>query len=403
MKILAVDTSTAMATAAVTDDGRLLALSSAMSPKGHSQKIFGLLKRVLDESSTTIENIDAFVCSLGPGSFTGLRIGATAVTGLAHGLKKKLIGLSTLDVLAAGFYGFDGYICPILDAQRSSVYSSLYFWTDGKLKKVEDFEVVEIEKLEERIHLSILNHLIGEETDETVKADFDEISKLHQVMFCGDAVPLFAEKINEFKNMKVHISPGERIYPSAGVAAWLAGEKIKENSENTEPGTLRLEYIRKAQAEVEYSHRNPIFVRPMILEDIEQVHEIETLCFPTPWSLDSFRQEMENSMALYLIAVVGGRVAGYAGLWQIMDEGHITNVGVHPGFQGMGIGEKLMRELIKESEKRQLVNMTLEVRASNFPAINLYNKLSFHVEGVRKGYYTDTKEDGLVMWLNMKE
>lgn len=400
MKILAVDTSTAMATAAVTEDGKLLALSSAMSPKGHSQRIFGLLEKVLEESKVNIDNIDVFVCSVGPGSFTGLRIGATAVTGLAHGMKKKLIGLPTLDILAAGFFGFGGYVCPILDAQRSSVYSALYFWDNGHLKKIEDFGVVEIEKLEDKIHKAIFDHISEEAADESVKLEFEEFAKLYKVLFCGDAVPLFIEKIKDFKNMDVLIAPGERIYPSAGAAAWLA--EVRE-SELLEPGALRLEYIRKAQAEVEYSHRNPINIRLMGLEDIDQVHGIENLCFAIPWSLDSFKAEMENSMALYLVAEVGGRIAGYAGLWQIIDEGHITNVAVHPGFQGMGIGEKLMKELIEESKKRCLNSMTLEVRINNLPAINLYKKLKFDIEGLRKGYYTDTNEDGLIMWLRMKD
>ena len=399
MKILAVDTSTAMATAAVSEDGKLLALSSAMSPKGHSQKIFGLLKRVLEESNTLIEEIDVFACSIGPGSFTGLRIGATAVTGLAHGMKKELVGLPTLDVLAAGIYGFGGYVCPILDAQRSSVYSALYCWIDGELKKIENFGVVEMDKLEDRIHQAILSFLTEEEDNEEIQEELGELVNLSHVLFCGDGVPLFREKIQEFKRIKPQIAKGDKVYPSAAVAAWLAEESVGKGA----PGTLRLEYIRKAQAEVEYSHRNPINIRMMDSNDIEQVHDIESLCFSTPWSEDSFRQEMENPMAFYLVAEVGGRVAGYAGIWQIIDEGHITNVGVHPGFQGMGIGEKLMRELIKESEKRLLFNMTLEVRVSNLSAINLYKKLKFHEAGVRKGYYTDTREDGLIMWLNMKE
>ena len=422
MKILAVDTSTAMATAAVTEDGKLLALSSAMSPKGHSQRIFGLLEKVLEESNVSIDNIDVFVCSVGPGSFTGLRIGATAVTGLAHGMKKKLIGLPTLDVLAAGFFGFGGYVCPILDAQRSSVYSTLYFWDNGSLNKVEDFGVVEIDKLENKIHMAIFDHIFEDAAGESVKSEFEEFAKLYKVLFCGDAVPIFIEKIKDFKNMDVLIAPGERIYPSAGAAAWLAEENIKSAESSaegradgmadsvadvksifSEPGTLRLEYIRKAQAEVEYSHRNPINIRLMELEDVNQVHGIENLCFAIPWSLDSFKAEMENSMALYLVAEVGGRIAGYAGLWQIIDEGHITNVAVHPGFQGMGIGEKLMKELIEESKKRCLNSMTLEVRINNLPAINLYKKLKFDIEGFRKGYYTDTNEDGLIMWLRIKD
>lgn len=379
MKILTVDTSTSMATAAVYEDGKLLSLNSAMAPKGHSQKIFGLLKQVLIEANLKIEEIDIFGCSVGPGSFTGLRIGATAVTGLAHGLKKKLVGVPTLDVLAAGIFQFNGLICPMLDAQRNSVYSAVYKWEEGELIKLIDFGVIEIDNIEEQISKLPLDNL-------------------KTVVFCGDAVPIYKERIEKFSSVNSVIPHGGLIYPSASALAWLV-EKRKNNP--NVPGELRLEYIRKAQAEVEYSHRNPVNIRKMIPDDINQIHDIENLCFKSPWSKEAFRDELVNPMAIYIVAEVAGRLAGYCGFWEIIDEAHITNVGVHPGFQGMGIGEKLMKAAMSTAKERFLDKMTLEVRESNIVALNLYKKLSFKSAGIRKGYYTDTKEDAVIMWLNL--
>ncbi len=387
MKILTVDTSTSMATAAVYEDGKLLSLNSSMAPKGHSQKIFGLIKQVIVEANIKVEDIDIFGCSIGPGSFTGLRIGATAVTGLAHGLRKKLIGIPTLDVLAAGIFRFDGMICSMLDAQRNSVYSAVYRWEENELVKLEDFGVIEIDKIEERI-ASLLQKFSN--------IDFSNNKK--NVVFCGDALPIYEERIKAFNAFSAIIPQGGLIYPSASALAWLV-DKRKDDSSN--PGELRLEYIRKAQAEVEYSHRNPINIRKMRIDDIDQVHEIENMSFRTPWSKEAFFEELKNLLSMYLVAEVGGRIAGYCGLWKIIDEAHITNVGVHPGYQGMGIGEMLMKEAMINSKEDGMDKMTLEVRTSNLAALNLYKKLNFKSAGIRKGYYTDTKEDAVIMWVSL--
>jgi ribosomal-protein-alanine N-acetyltransferase len=142
-----------------------------------------------------------------------------------------------------------------------------------------------------------------------------------------------------------------------------------------------------------------IWVRPMKREDIRQVLNIERLCFPTPWSYEAFRVELEgNHCARYVVAEQEGMVKGYGGMWIILDEAHITNVAVHPHYRGQGIGEAIMRALIDTAVNLKLGSMTLEVRVSNTIAQNLYKKLGFTGVGIRKGYYTDDGEDALIMW-----
>ncbi|MCG0240037.1 MAG: ribosomal protein S18-alanine N-acetyltransferase [Firmicutes bacterium] len=137
----------------------------------------------------------------------------------------------------------------------------------------------------------------------------------------------------------------------------------------------------------------------MTLADVDGVVAVERLCFLTPWSRQAFVRELtENPHARYLVARAGGTVVGYAGMWLVLDEAHVTNVAVHPDWRRQGLGERLMRGLMDWARAEGATRMTLEVRVSNQPAQELYRKLGFQPSGIRRGYYTDTGEDALIMW-----
>lgn len=137
----------------------------------------------------------------------------------------------------------------------------------------------------------------------------------------------------------------------------------------------------------------------MRLEHLNQVMEIEKASFPSPWSRYSFVNEvMKNSFAYYIVAVSDKNVVGYAGMWLILDEAHITSVAVHPHHRGNGIGRALMQEMVRRAAMMGINKMTLEVRPSNTAARHLYATLGFIERGVRKGYYADTREDAIIMW-----
>lgn len=142
-----------------------------------------------------------------------------------------------------------------------------------------------------------------------------------------------------------------------------------------------------------------VIIRQAKPEDVEDIYEIEKLCFPDPWSIDSLEYELEeNPRAFYIVAELDGQVVGYAGLWWIEDEGHITNVAVKPGYRNRRIGEGIISVMIDFTSKEGIRHHTLEVRRSNDPAIGLYEKFGFHTEGVRKRYYRNNGEDALIMW-----
>jgi ribosomal-protein-alanine N-acetyltransferase len=139
-------------------------------------------------------------------------------------------------------------------------------------------------------------------------------------------------------------------------------------------------------------------VAPMTLADIEQVHAIERASFPVPWPSYAFRQELEaNRMAHYLVARSADEVIAYGGIWLMVDEAHVTSFAVRPDHRRLGIGGRLMLELMELSVHLGARVVTLEVRLSNEAARLLYGRFGFRPVGVRPRYYSDNGEDALIM------
>jgi ribosomal-protein-alanine N-acetyltransferase len=142
-------------------------------------------------------------------------------------------------------------------------------------------------------------------------------------------------------------------------------------------------------------------IRRACSADIDSLFDIEVKSFTTPWSRTAFEAEMQdNDLACYLVVEEAGKVVAYAGMWLIVDEAHITNVAVLTDYRGKGVGQILMQSMIQAAKERGAVSMTLEVRPSNHAALHLYTKLGFVQRGIRRHYYTDNKEDALIMWLD---
>lgn len=165
-----------------------------------------------------------------------------------------------------------------------------------------------------------------------------------------------------------------------------------------------------------------IIVRRMREEDIPQAVEIEKSAFSRPWSRSVFKATLLLPYAAYYVAVeeddgtserigeeegtgagksasVGGRVVGLCGVKKIFEEGDISNVAVHSDYRGRGICRRMLEQLLSDARMDGVEAFTLEVRASNQPALHLYESLGFRTEGIRPGFYDHPEEDGLIMWL----
>jgi ribosomal-protein-alanine N-acetyltransferase len=139
---------------------------------------------------------------------------------------------------------------------------------------------------------------------------------------------------------------------------------------------------------------------PMQAQHVPEAAAIERLCFSDPWSENSIRAELDNPLGLWLCALCGGRVAGYVGSELVPDEADMMNLAVLPEFRRQGAAELLLQTLVLALKERGIVSLTLEVRASNAPAIALYQKNGFRQVGCRKNYYFHPTEDA---WILRKE
>jgi ribosomal-protein-alanine N-acetyltransferase len=141
----------------------------------------------------------------------------------------------------------------------------------------------------------------------------------------------------------------------------------------------------------------------MRLDDIDAICEIEKEAFTTPWSAGAFHNELTNNQyAHYVVMELDGDIIGYAGMWLIMDEAHITNIAVREKYRGRKLGQRLLMQMQSVALFLGAERMTLEVRVSNTIAQRLYAKLGFIPAGLRKQYYTDNGEDAIIMWAHLR-
>ena len=225
MKILAVETSGAVAGTAVVEDGVLKAEITLNHKMTHSQTIMPLIddmKRYLD---LDLNDVDYIACSAGPGSFTGLRIGAATAKGLAMGVKKPIVPVSTLKSLAYNVYMTDAVICPIIDARRGQVYTAFCEWKDGRLT----------DTVPDRIAMM-----------DDVLSEAEAFGRA--VIFVGDGIFIHGEKIKSHENFV--IAPASCNMPRAASVASLAEELVKEGKFIDGSGFAPV-YLRKSQAERE--------------------------------------------------------------------------------------------------------------------------------------------------------
>lgn len=369
MNLLAVDTSGPVAGVAVLKDGEVAYESAAVNRLTHSVNLMPMIEEALGRAGLDVSEIGLYAAVTGPGSFTGVRIGVSAVKGMAHGAGKPCVGVDALEALAAGACLTDALICPIQDARAGQVYGAAFLAGMPPVRMLPNMA----EALP--VYLDRALAVAGE----------------RRLCFLGDGVSTYRDAIVERLGERAVIAPAHMRYlrpASVGELAWLNRERS-----------------------VDYLALIPVYLRPpagrqgmsavcrrMTLADVPQVHAIEERTFATPWSYQSFVDEMTtNKCARYLVAEEDGRVIAYAGAWLIFEEGHITNIAVDEPYRGRGVGTEVTRALMQYAANMGVQYLTLEVRRSNLVAQKMYQSLGFLKLGLRKRYYEDNGEDAYLM------
>ncbi|NLY48472.1 MAG: tRNA (adenosine(37)-N6)-threonylcarbamoyltransferase complex dimerization subunit type 1 TsaB [Clostridiales bacterium] len=374
MKILALDSSGLVASVAIASEDVIMAEYTVNYKKTHSQTLLPMLDEIVRMVNLDLAEVDAIAVTAGPGSFTGLRIGSATAKGLGLALNKPVIPVPTIDCLAYNLYGTDKLICPIMDARRNQVYTGLYEFEGG------DFVVVSPQK--------------AVSMDEII----DEINGIgKEAIFLGDAVPIQKDRIAERIKVNYSFAPLHLNRQRAGAAAALGIMKYKAGQFETAAEHQPV-YLRVSQAERERTKKT-LLIRDMTVNDVDEVYGIEKETFSEPWSRASFTESLSDPNNTYLVAEADDKIVGYCGFWGIAGEGHICNVAVRQEYRNREIGYTMLKELIARAKSKGIASMTLEVRSSNQPAINLYKKLGFTEAGTRKNFYAKPVEDAIIMWL----
>ncbi len=227
--ILALETATTVASAAVIDEGKLVGEFFLNTAQNHSQSLMPLVDSLLKFISTDIKEIDAFAVSIGPGSFTGLRIGLATVKGMSLALNKPILGIPTLDGLAMNVLGVEGLICPVLDARKNEVYTAVYTTEAKGLRRLTEYMSANPEQLVEKL------------------ATYDR-----RVTVLGDAVDTYRR---HFSRSFIDFAVQANRWPRAAQVAILAWQRF-QRGEADNLYTLSPLYIRRPEAEVRWQAKH---------------------------------------------------------------------------------------------------------------------------------------------------
>jgi tRNA threonylcarbamoyladenosine biosynthesis protein TsaB len=366
MLVLGIENSGSTCSCALADGGTILGEVSGGLPE-HSPVLPGLVDSLLNVAGKSLEEIDLWAISIGPGSFTSLRVGLATVKGLAMASRKPVVSIPTLEAVAREVIYTSGPICALLDARRGEVYYAIYRATGDGLRLLEGPGASSLSVLVERVDRQTLFALSGAAIDRRTRESFER------------------------RSIWLRLSA-----PRASTICRLAAEKFERSGGEDLDGLEPL-YVKPSYAEEGGRTR----IDRMKRDHLDRVIAIETECFAHPWSRRAFLWELDSEIALPAVAMANNEVAGYLVAWSAGDEMHLGNVAVARRYRGKGVGRDLMKWLVEEARRREMVRVTLEVRASNAAAVSLYKRFGFREIAVRQGYYPGG-EDAYLMALDVR-
>ena len=355
-----------------------------------------------------LKSIDAIAVAKGPGSFTGLRIGSATAKGLALALDKPIIPIPTVDGIAYNLYGVEKIICPMMDARRNQVYTGLYTFVAG---------TPEGKSLERKFEMQIIHEQFATSVED-IASRINEIGK--PVVLLGDGVPVYRDQIDKLLKVPYSIAPMHQNRQNAAALVSLAMQYASEgrmvSADEFVPDYLRLSQAEREAKEKkdnkgqekkqQETRKSPglVRVREMTAEDIEDAALLEkTNLGKEAWTQKQLIDALTRDDTIYLVAAKAGRIVGLCGVQNISGEGEITNISVARDCRGEGIGYKMVKQLLERGVGIGIKDYTLEVRASNEPAIRLYERLGFVSEGVRPNFYDEPKDDAVIYWKRSKD
>ncbi len=368
MSLLGLDTSTAGAAACVLRaDGEVFEVApepaALARPPAHARELMPAVAEVMARAGLDWNDLEAIAVGVGPGSFTGLRIGVTTARALAGAAGLGLRPVSSLAALAAGIgAGASGAVAlPLIDAKRGEVFAAAY---DGETRIWAPFA-----------------------------ASPDDVGRSGR----GGR----SQRAGGGRRLGT-ISRGAREGRNQGGARRLGGPRragaAHLPARNGPAGrATRGRSPRLPESPGRQAPVTDLEIRPLTYADLPQVIAIERRAFPTPWSLAMFVLELSKPSGICLAALIEEQMVGYLVCSRYDTVWHLMNIAVDDRLRRQGIATALLERLFELGD-RPNEQYTLEVRTSNDSAIRLYEGFDFRTAGRRRAYYHDNREDALIMW-----
>ncbi len=355
---------------------------------GHTRRLSSLIASALSRAGARARDLGWIATDVGPGSFTGVRVGLATAKALALVSGARLLGASSLTALAHAAGGTKSLTLPLVGAGRRDLYMGFYR-TDSQ----------------GGVHLLAAPRVGPPETLLEAVSEAHALLGDHSVRFVGPGAARERERLEaawpgstalEFRHeglsaLDVAAAASREDGPGAGLPA---------PGHETDPA-----YVRPAQAEEKVRHRvmglTPPGIRSLVPADLPEVEELEHRLFGDPWPRSFFLEALADPTALLLVAERGGGVAGYLVATLVPPGAELQNLATAFVHQRGGIARALMEELIAICRTRGVRVLGLEVRVSNAAAQGLYRTLGFRLVGLRRGYYKSPIEDALLMALRL--
>lgn len=367
MKVLSIETSSKICSVAILEDKHLIKKIELNNGLTHSESLMPLIKQILEETNLTLSQIDLLVCDIGPGSFTGIRIGVATVKAFSDSLGILCVGISSLEALAYNIKQ-DGIICSMIDCKNDNCYYAIYKLESNLYTLLESPKADSIENC-----LNFLNYKYANSN----------------IFFVGDACKLYKNKI-KITSSNFVVSDNPSLDTVDVYALGIAG--IDKYAQIGEDEQLLPLYLKKPQAQRQLEEKN-IIIENMKISDLEN---FDLNKFDDFWNINMLKDELTSDISYWVCAKLGNTIVGFAGIKMVLDEADLMNIAIREDYRRQGIATLLLQHIFDFCKKRQIHKIHLEVNEENFSAISLYQKLGFKECGRRKHYY-DNKYDAILM------
>lgn len=376
MKILSIDTSSSICSVAILEDNKIIKEMHNFSEKEHSETLMPMIDELFKTTNLSLDNMGLIACSVGPGSFTGIRIGIATVKAFADAKNIPVVGVNSLEAMA--YLGVaqkgDGEFVSILDARNDNVYFAIYKMKKGQFSIYKNPEAMQISEAITYIdNLKLPIYFLGD----IVNADLARIEQLYLSRVSIEKAN--SEDVNKHEYL-TDVGP-----LAIGVA--LAGLNRYKNGIYGNSNSLTPMYLRKPQAQRQKEGKSDdISILEMSYTDIENI-KLNYSMFPNIWEYDVLQDDYNDSK--YIVIKQNEEIYGFAGFRTIFEEMEIMNIVTKVDKRNQGFASNMLSYILRYAHNHEMEKINLEVNENNLPAIKLYKTYGFQVVGKRNAYYKD--------------